>query len=266
MSRSRNLKPGFFKNELLVEQPFEYRLLFAGLWTLADRDGLLEDRPTRIKMELFPADNVDVNTGLDALTEAGFILRYEVDGKRYIAVLAWFKHQNPHHKEVDSVIPKPPCMASKPEANASCKGPESGVFDPATEEKPSVSPGLAPEKDSCKGGSTVLIPDSLNLIPDSKGKRTRKRVSSTPLPENFSVSDRVKAWAAQKGFDRLDEHCESFRRKCEAKGYTYADWDSAFMEAIREDWAKLRAPARANGNGSGSAFEGASPASMRRLA
>jgi len=39
MARSRNIKPGFFKNDHLVELPFEYRLLFAGLWTLADREG-----------------------------------------------------------------------------------------------------------------------------------------------------------------------------------------------------------------------------------
>jgi hypothetical protein len=40
--------------------------------------------------------------------------------------------------------------------------------------------------------------------------------------------------------DRLDEHLEAFRRKCAAHGYAYRDHDAAFMEAIREDWAKLR--------------------------
>ena len=44
MARARNIKPGFFKNELLVGLPYEYRLLFIGLWTIADRDGRFEDR------------------------------------------------------------------------------------------------------------------------------------------------------------------------------------------------------------------------------
>ena len=74
--RSRNIKPGFFKNEVLVQLPFEQRLLFIGLWTVADRAGRFEDRPTKIKMELFPADNVDVDAGLQALHDNGFILRY----------------------------------------------------------------------------------------------------------------------------------------------------------------------------------------------
>jgi len=42
--RSRNIKPGFFKNEIIAEMPTETRLLFIGLWLLADREGRLEDR------------------------------------------------------------------------------------------------------------------------------------------------------------------------------------------------------------------------------
>jgi uncharacterized protein YdaU (DUF1376 family) len=71
-------------------------------------------------------------------------------------------------------------------------------------------------------------------------KPSKKRQAKTPLPQDFGVSDRVRKWAEERGYDRLDEHLEAFRRKAAAKGYTYASWDDAFMEAIREDWAKLR--------------------------
>ncbi|MEW9570538.1 hypothetical protein ABQJ54_02100 [Rhodanobacter sp. Si-c] len=107
MARSRNIKPGFFKNEVLVELPYEYRLLFVGLWTIADRQGRFEDRPARIKMEVFPGDNVDVEAGLQALHDKGFILRYSAEGERYCQVLAWDKHQTPHVKEAQSTIPAP---------------------------------------------------------------------------------------------------------------------------------------------------------------
>jgi len=71
-------------------------------------------------------------------------------------------------------------------------------------------------------------------------ERTRQRApSKTSLPETFGISERVQAWAAEKGYTQLDQHLESFRAKAQAKGYTYADWDAAFMEAIRENWAKL---------------------------
>jgi hypothetical protein len=107
MSRSRNIKPGFFKNEVLAQLPFWQRLLFIGLWTVADRAGRFEDRPLRIKMELFPADDVDINAGLQALHDSGFILRYLCNGMKYCQVIAWAKHQNPHCKEVESTIPSP---------------------------------------------------------------------------------------------------------------------------------------------------------------
>lgn len=107
MARARSLKPGFFSNEDLIELPFEFRLLFAGLWTMADRAGRLEDRPKKIKLNIFPGDNVDCEAGLTALASRGFIKRYEANGIRYIQVTNWTKHQSPHVKEAASTIPAP---------------------------------------------------------------------------------------------------------------------------------------------------------------
>jgi hypothetical protein len=108
MARSRNIKPGFYKNEVLGELPFEFRLLFIGLWTHADREGRFEYRPRRIKAELFPYDSIDVEDGIAALADGGFLLVYEVNGEQYVQIKNWAKHQNPHHKEVGSTIPSPP--------------------------------------------------------------------------------------------------------------------------------------------------------------
>ncbi|MEB3881297.1 hypothetical protein ODJ72_22395, partial [Pseudomonas guariconensis] len=105
MARSRNIKPGFFSNEHLAELDFATRLLFIGLWTEADREGRLEDRPRRLKMALFPADNVDLDRMLDDLDHLGFIKRYAVGDVKAIQIINWSKHQNPHVKEAKSTIP-----------------------------------------------------------------------------------------------------------------------------------------------------------------
>lgn len=107
MARIRSLKPGFFTNEHLAELPFEARLCFAGLWTLADREGRLEDRPRRIKAALFPYDDVDVNDMLQGLSERGFIVRYTADGVAYLAIPTFLEHQRPKTDETLSVIPAP---------------------------------------------------------------------------------------------------------------------------------------------------------------
>jgi uncharacterized protein YlbG (UPF0298 family) len=105
--RARNIKPGFFKNEQLPDCDPLARLLFIGLWCMADRRGRMEDRPKKIKIEILPCDNCDVEALLDQLQRCGFICRYEVNGRRYIQVVNFEKHQHPHHKEPDSALPAP---------------------------------------------------------------------------------------------------------------------------------------------------------------
>lgn len=105
MARARNIKPGFYTNEDLVECSFAARLLFPGLWMLSDREGRLDDRPKKIKMAIFPADSIDINELLSELEVRGFIKRYEADGKNVISIPNFLDHQNPHGREQDSVLP-----------------------------------------------------------------------------------------------------------------------------------------------------------------
>jgi len=93
MARARNIKPGFFKNEDLAECSLGARLCFIGLWTLADREGRLENRPKRIKGELFPYDSFEIEPLLQELARYGFIEHYEAGGVQVIAIPNFAKHQ-----------------------------------------------------------------------------------------------------------------------------------------------------------------------------
>lgn len=105
MGRTRSIRPGFFLNEKLAEVEPLGRLLFAGLWTIADKRGRLEDRPRRIKAELLPYDDCDVDNLLNELSTGGFIHRYIVKGERYIEIVNFEKHQHCPGSESESVIP-----------------------------------------------------------------------------------------------------------------------------------------------------------------
>jgi len=108
--RARNIKPGFFNNDILNSLEPLTRLLFIGLWCMADREGRLEDRPNRIRKEVLGYDDVtgkDVDNMLDELRKTFFIIRYEVEGKKYIQITNFTKHQNPHRREQESEIPGP---------------------------------------------------------------------------------------------------------------------------------------------------------------
>ena len=105
MARARNIKPSFFLNEDIVELPCEARLLFIGLWTLADGEGRLENRPKKIKISLFPADDINVSEQLSNISKYGFIELYNADNTDVIQITNFVKHQTPHGLEKDSELP-----------------------------------------------------------------------------------------------------------------------------------------------------------------
>ncbi len=110
--KARNIKPGFFENEGLAQMSPHARLLFIGLWLLADRDGRLEDRPIRISKSIFPYEQINIEPLLDELTKfhdngSPFIVRYTISGKNYIQITNFQKHQRPHPKEKSFGFPSP---------------------------------------------------------------------------------------------------------------------------------------------------------------
>lgn len=104
MPRSRNIKPSLFHNEILGQMDPIVSLLFIGLWCLADREGLLEDRPQRIKAELFPyRQDLDINGYLTDLASGGFLTRIvATNGTKVIRILKFKIHQSPHKTERQS--------------------------------------------------------------------------------------------------------------------------------------------------------------------
>lgn len=111
MARVRQIKPEFFLHEELAELTMGARLLFIGLWTIADKAGRLKNRPARIKAQIFPYDTVDCSALLDELGTCGFIYRYTAEDSDatgdYIQIRNFLKHQHPHPKEQESEIPSP---------------------------------------------------------------------------------------------------------------------------------------------------------------
>jgi hypothetical protein len=103
--RARNLKPGFFKNEDLAACNPLARILFAGLWCMADREGRLEYRPKRIKAEVLPYDNCNCEELLEQLSHKGFITVYPCGEETFIGINKFTKHQKCHVNEAASTIP-----------------------------------------------------------------------------------------------------------------------------------------------------------------
>lgn len=155
MARARNIKPSFFSNGGLCKLPPLTRLLFIGLWCIADREGRLDDDPFQIKLKVLPSpvDKDDVDAMLNLLAEAEFIERYSVKDVKYIQIVNFKKHQNPHKKERASTIP--PQVVHK---SVRVKAPGKALPEP--EQAPGLS-GASPENTGTGPADPgFLIPDS----------------------------------------------------------------------------------------------------------
>lgn len=108
MARIRTIKPEITMDEELAELGFAARWFFINLWCHCDREGRCEDRPKMLQAKILPWDlKVDADTLLKEL-DPKFVIRYEVEGKKYLQVRTFVKHQRPKPEEQPSVIPPVP--------------------------------------------------------------------------------------------------------------------------------------------------------------
>ena len=157
MARARNIKPAFFDNDLLADIEPLGRLLFIGLWTIADYKGDLVYREKRIKAQLLPYDNCSIKKIMINLDKSGFVRFYSDGDSIYLNIVNFSKHQNPHKNEraKGSEIPS----FSKSMAQA---------IDLNTLTINLDKNGTSPDNNETNpADSLLLIPDSLSPITDS---------------------------------------------------------------------------------------------------
>lgn len=116
MPRIRTIKPEFFSHEELSAKSAYARLLAIGLLTLADCEGRLRWVPMQVHSQVFPWEaEVKIEVLLGELIDCNYVVHYEVDGKRYVEICNFKKHQRLSGKEAsfNSRLPSPPVKPIK---------------------------------------------------------------------------------------------------------------------------------------------------------
>lgn len=129
MARIRSIKPEFWTSEQIVDMSTTARLLFIGMWTFADDAGRLPASTRRLKMQVFPADEVDqpsIQRLVDELRRVGLVVEYEVEGQRFWQVTGWDRHQRVDKPTVKYLGPSDGIIIPFDEASTS-PHPRSGV-------------------------------------------------------------------------------------------------------------------------------------------
>ena len=96
MARKRMLAASFWTDEKVGECSLMERLLFLGLISQADDEGLGRANPKLLMSLIFPYDDIrisDFTKSLEKLSSLGMILLYSVKGQSYYKVTNFSKHQ-----------------------------------------------------------------------------------------------------------------------------------------------------------------------------
>lgn len=206
---NRIIREAILTSEPVCSLGWSEEVFYRRLMSIVDDFGRHEANPQLLRSKCYPLQTdavrvADITRWMAACQKAGVIVLYEVLGKQYIEITK-FRQQT----RTPSKFPPPPAI--------------------------DINCNQAPA-DAHLGVSVFGVVSEGEGVSRKREARSKK----VPLPDGFAVSAEVKAWAQLEGFDRLDEHLQAFANKCAANSYVYADWDAAFKEAIREDWAKLR--------------------------
>jgi hypothetical protein len=105
MAKVRMIKAEVRTSEKVASWPLEVRYFWVLLWGYVDDYGRGKDNPKLIKADCFPLDEHITSEVIDGwlwmLSDAGVVIRYEVDGVQYLAVKNWAEHQKPQHAGKD---------------------------------------------------------------------------------------------------------------------------------------------------------------------
>jgi hypothetical protein len=230
MARMRSLKPEFFADEELgTLATRDERLLYSGLWGLADEFSRLRGNPVYIRGQIFPYDedltDADVDAMLSTLEKLGKLVRYKVGASNYLWLCNLAKHQRLDSDKVPSRLPPPP-SERVPDV-------EDGNFPDSVREIPALSrlhvagsmeqaAGRAREKPPLDEQTLQVVVEATGATPD-EAQEIARAVKASRGPRSLPGLLRTMAPAGDLG-SYLDD-IRAARVKAETAAYLQAARD-----------------------------------------
>jgi hypothetical protein len=116
--RNRIRKADYFSDGELLRWHRDKRQTYSGLWAMAEDSGCLEDDCFEWKMAIWPSPlDADITVELleqwrDELIEAGKLIPYEAEGKRYLFLRNFHQHEHPPNPQKPD-LPLPPWVTAE---------------------------------------------------------------------------------------------------------------------------------------------------------
>ena len=195
MARIRTIKPDFWTDERLVECSMAARLFFIGMLNFADDNGNLQRSAKKLKMQIFPGDNIDCEKLIGELIAQRIIGEYSANGDKFLNIRNFLKHQ---------VIDRP---------SKSNIPPNSNPVDNTSLDEHSTTEGKGRE-----GKGREIEGKGMDIAAASRRKQ---------IPENFCPDETGIAKANDSKIP-VAEELERFKDFHRGKGNTMLDWQAAW--------------------------------------
>ena len=108
-ARIRTIKPDFFENEKINAVSVGTRFVAVGLISAADDRGRMRRLPA-LRTHVFPHGDISerqFDRAVDEIVATGFVWQYEVDGKSYLWLPNFWKHQRINRPSESDLPPHP---------------------------------------------------------------------------------------------------------------------------------------------------------------
>ncbi|HEX9992494.1 MAG TPA: hypothetical protein VGB14_06180 [Acidimicrobiales bacterium] len=203
--RIRSVHPDLCTSETMATLSASAERTFVRLWTHCDDDGRCVDNVRLIKAAVYPLNDemtLDaVEVDLAALAAKGLIIRYEVDGRRYLAVRSWCEFQHPQ-KRRPSKLPAPSATTPVLVREQSSPVVEVGDGDGEGEGVTPLPPPSVNERASRAASPPATVTAVFDAWRDATGhhravldsKRTATILKALRLYPLEDVLDAVKGW------------------------------------------------------------------------
>ena len=208
--RIRTIKPEFWRSEDIAALSIEDRLLFIGLWSYVEDNGVGRDEPQLIQCDLYPLDtfteaSLRTHGGLTRLSQQGLITRYEgPDGRRYLQINSWDKHQkiNRPSKPRFPQYNAENCTLTEASLSPHCTLTEGSLPEQGTGNReqgtgkhtPFSPPHETEPAESASAETQTVAADAATATANTSKPSKASKARGTRLPDGWVPDDALIAW------------------------------------------------------------------------
>lgn len=226
----RVLRDEIFESDRWLDLPSDtHRLAYIGLLPIADDFGNFEGGPRRVYRHLHrftqiktDADSIKV---MSDLLDADMARRYEVEGREY-----WHLPRFTTHRQY--IVRR--CPPSPWDVELGPLGKEQRVYNRGHAKK--VATTSQQRSNDVAQGVEVGVE-----VEKVKNNTRADKPRRTVLPPDFTLSEKTLEWCKARTIpvQELQARYDWFKDYARSSGKQYADWQAAFKNSVRGNWAKL---------------------------